>query len=218
MQTCVVSRMPTIENNLSLPIRHALSMRMGAPHLLRPPVVPRGIAQVGLGTACNFTMGRPIFQNIADKIHNVPVAARPFLKADLDLKTRSKEDATLALKLNRPCKRKSQKRARTTCPSDNELHFHAAAESAPEDKAKDFSKYFAPTQVPSVTTTLLVPLVPTPTACVLLSSHRFLAYDRHLLVPLLEILALYVDAEWHALDHCQLKSAPLYPLPIPEHK
>jgi hypothetical protein len=43
--------MPTIENNLSLPVRHALSVRMGVPRLPRPPTLPRSIAQVGLGTA-----------------------------------------------------------------------------------------------------------------------------------------------------------------------
>lgn len=197
--------MPTIENNLSLPVRHALSVRMGAPHLPRPPAVPRGIAQVGLGTARNFTTGRPIFQNIADKIHNIPVASRAFLEADLDSKARSKEDAALALKLRRARKGKSKNRSRAARPSDNELHFHAAAathavatEAATEDKAKDFGKYFAPAQVPSVTTTLLVPLAPTPTARVPLSSHGFFAYDRHPLVPFLELSALHIDAERHA--------------------
>ena len=205
MQMRVVSRMPTIENNLSLPVRHALSVRMGAHRLPRPPAVPRSIAQVGLGTARNFSTGRPIFQSIADKIHNVPVASRAFLEADLDSKTRSKEDAALALKLKRARKDKSKKRARTARPNDNELHFHAAAatraiatEAATEDKAKDFGKYFAPAQVPSVTTTLLVPLAPTPTARVPLSSHGFFAYDQHPLIPFLELSALRVDAERHA--------------------
>jgi len=85
------------------------------------------------------------------------------------------------------------------------LHFHAAAatraiatEAATEDKAKDFGKYFAPAQVPSVTTTLLVPLAPTPTARVPLSSHGFFAYDQHPLIPFLELSALRVDAERHA--------------------
>jgi hypothetical protein len=205
MQTRVVSRMPTIENNLSLPVRHALSVRMGAPRLPLPPAVPRSIAQVGLGTARNFTTGRPIFQSIADKIHNVPVASRAFLEADLDSKTRSKKDAALALKLKRVRKDKSKKRARTARPKDSKLHFHAATatraiatEAATEDKAKDFGKYFAPAQAPSVTTTLLVPLAPTPTARVPLSSHGFFAYDQHPLVPFLEVSALHVDAERHA--------------------
>jgi hypothetical protein len=51
----VASRLPTIENNLSLPVRHALSVRMGVTRLSRPSTVPRSIAQVGLGTARNFT-------------------------------------------------------------------------------------------------------------------------------------------------------------------
>ncbi|KAF8497464.1 hypothetical protein F5888DRAFT_1906773 [Russula emetica] len=60
MQT-VATRVPKVENNFSLPVRRALSTRMGAPRLPRPPAVPCSIAQVGLGTARNFTTVRPIF-------------------------------------------------------------------------------------------------------------------------------------------------------------
>src|SRR6266702_7335711 len=51
----VAPRIPTIENNLSLPVHRALSMHMGSPCLPRPPTVPRSIAQVGLSTARNST-------------------------------------------------------------------------------------------------------------------------------------------------------------------
>jgi hypothetical protein len=69
----VTSLMPAIENNsLSLPVRHALSVRMGAPRLPLPPAVPRSIAQVGLGTARNLTTGRPGLSDLriwcADKL------------------------------------------------------------------------------------------------------------------------------------------------------
>ena len=193
----VASRMPKIENNLSLPVRHALSVRMGASSLPRPPAVPRSIAQVGLGTARNFSTGRPIFQSIADNMHNIPVATRAFLEADLD--TRTKEDRTLALRLKH-ARRKSKKRSRRACAGDN-VRFHPAATrptvavpTAAETKA-DFDKYFEP-QVPDVSTTLLIPLAPTPTTRVPLA-HTF-AYDRHPLVPFLELSALRVDTERHA--------------------
>jgi hypothetical protein len=186
--------MPTIENNLSLPVRHALSMRMGAARLPRPPVVPRSITQVGLGTARNFSSGRPIFQSIADKMYNIPVASRAFLEADLDVRT--KDDRNLALKLKR-ARRKSKKRSRPAC-AGNKVHFHPAATrptvAAAETEA-EFGKYFVP-QVPDVSTTLLIPLAPTPTTRVPLA-HTF-AYDRHPLVPFLELSALHIDTERHA--------------------
>lgn len=200
MQT-VATRVPKIENNLSLPVRHALSTRMGAPRLPRPPAVPRSITQVGIGTARNFTTGRPIFQNIADNMHNIPVATRAFLEADLDMRTR--DDRGMALKLKH-ARRKSKKRSPRSCASDK-AQFHPAAtrptvaeietKAAAEETGAEFDKYFVP-QVPDVSTSLLIPLAPTPTTRVPLS-HTF-AYDRHPLVPFLELSALRVDTERHA--------------------
>lgn len=169
---------------------------MGAPRLPRPPAVPRSIAQVGLGTARNFTTGRPIFQNIADNMHNIPVVTRAFLEVGLD--TRTKDDGGLALKLKH-ARRKSKKRSCRGCASDK-VQFHPAAThptvAAAEETETEFDKYFVP-QIPDVSTTLLVPLAPTPTTRVPLS-HTF-AYDRHPLVPFLELSALRVDTERHAL-------------------
>ncbi|KAH9048271.1 hypothetical protein EDB84DRAFT_1458214 [Lactarius hengduanensis] len=190
----VASRIPTIENNLSLPVRHALSMRMGSPRLPRPPAVPRSIAQVGLGTARNFTTGRPIFQNIADKIHNIPVASRAFLEAGLD--TRTKDDSVRAFK----AEKKSKKRSRPeSLVRPTKVEFHPAATRRGDDEsaaATEFDKYFVPPRVPDVSTTLLIPLAPTPTARVPLS--HTLAYNRHPLIPLMELSALHVDSERHA--------------------
>ena len=190
----VAGRTPTIESSLSLPVRHALSVRMGSPRLPRPPAVPRSIAQVGLGTARNFTTGRPIFQNIADKIHNIPVVSRAFLEAGLD--TRTKDDSMRAFK----AEKKPKKRCRTeSVPRPNKVEFHPAATLRGEDKsvaATEFEKYFVPTPVPDASTTLLVPLAPTPTGRVPLS--HTLSYDRHPLLPLMELSALHVDSERHA--------------------
>ena len=199
------SRMPKIESNWSLPVRHALSVRMGAPRLPRPPAVPRNIAQVGLGTARNFTTGRPIFQNLADKMHNIPVASRAFLEADLDMRSKDDSRDALASKLRRARNGKSKRRSRPVCPADTKLHFHPAASrptaSAPETEGQaqaqaEFDKYFAPPQIPDVSTTLLIPLAPTPTSRVPLA-YTF-AYDQHPLIPFLEISALHVDSERHA--------------------
>jgi len=189
----VAGRTPTIENNLSLPVRHALSVRMGSPRLPRPPAVPRSIAQVGLGTARNFTTGRPIFQSIVDKIHNIPVASRAFLEAGLDMK--STDDCLRTFKAEKKPKKRSHRAESLARPND--VEFHPAATRRGEDKSAastEFDKYFVPTPVPDVSTTLLVPLAPTPTARVPLS----LSYDRHPLLPLMELSALHVDAERHA--------------------
>ncbi|KAI0253809.1 hypothetical protein BJV78DRAFT_131509 [Lactifluus subvellereus] len=184
------SRMPTIENNLSLPVRHAISMRMGAPRLPRPPAVPRHIAQVGLGTARNFTTGRPIFQNIVDKIHNIPVTSRAFLEADWDMRTR--DDTALAFKLK--AQRKESRRGSAARASKVQFHPAAARTTEPAAQA-ELDKYFAP-QVPDVSTTLLIPLAPTPTARVPLP--RMFAYDRHPLIPFVELSALHIDTDRHA--------------------
>ena len=191
----VAGRTPSIENSLSLPVRHALSVRMASPRLPRPPAVPRSIAQVGLGTARNFTTGRPIFQNIADKIHNIPVASRAFLEAGLDMK--AKDDSLHAFKTEKKPKKRSRRAESLVRP--NNVDFHPAATRRGEDKyaaSTEFDKYFVPTPVPDVSTTLLVPLAPTPTARVPLS--HTLSYDRHPLLPLMELSALHVDAERHA--------------------
>lgn len=190
----VAGRIPTIEKNLSLPVRHALSVRMGSPCLPRPPAVPRSIAQVGLGTARNFTTGRPIFQNIADKIHNIPVASRALLEAGLD--TRTKDDSVRAFKAEKKPKKRSRSEALARA---DKVEFHPAATPRGEDKSTattEFDKYFVPAPVPDVSTTLLVPLAPTPTARVPLS--HTLSIDRHPLLPLMELSALHVDAEHHA--------------------
>jgi hypothetical protein len=128
-------------------------------------------------------------------MHNIPVASRAFLEADLDMKT--KDDRALKLKHAR---RKSKRRSRPACASDK-VHFHPAATRstvapAPESESEaEFDKYFA-ANVPDVSTTLLIPLAPTPTTRVPLA-HTF-AYDRHPLVPFLELSALRIDTKRHA--------------------
>jgi hypothetical protein len=137
----VASRMPTIETNLSLPVRRALSMPMGAPRLPRPPAVPRSIAQVGLGTARNFTTGRPIFQNIADKIYNVPVTSRAFLQADLDMRTK---DAS-AFKHKRAAHKEKESTKRHCRARTSKVEFHPAATTRtaePVVQVTEFDKYF----------------------------------------------------------------------------
>lgn len=173
-------------------------MRMGSPRLPRPPAVPRSIAQVGLGTARNFTTGRPIFQNIADKIHNIPVASRALLEAGLDTRMKD-DDSARAFKAEKKHKKRSSPESLVR---PNKVEFHPAATAATrrgDDQSAvvaEFDEYFVPPRVPDMSTTLLIPLAPTPTARVPLS--HTLSYDRHPLVPLMELSALHVDTERHA--------------------
>lgn len=85
----------TIQNGLSLPARQALARPLGLPKLPRAPAVPRGIHQVGLGTARTFATGRPIFAHLAE---NVPVAGRALSEADWKIQ-RKKELGKLAKKI-----------------------------------------------------------------------------------------------------------------------
>ena len=128
-------------------------------------------------------------------MYNIPIASRTFLEADLDVKTNG-----LAFRLKH-ARRKLKKRSRPACATDK-VHFHPAATRltvaaptvAAAEAEAEFGKYFVP-QVPE-STTLLIPLAPTPTTRVPLA-HTF-AYDRHPLVPFLELSALHVDTERHA--------------------
>ena len=80
----------------------------------------------------------------------------------------------------------SKKKRSSSSRSSDKFRFHAAAaptratmtEAATKDKAKEeFDKYLALTQAPSVTTRLLIPLAPTPTARVPLSSDGYFTCD-----------------------------------------
>ncbi|KAI0261085.1 hypothetical protein BC834DRAFT_845829 [Gloeopeniophorella convolvens] len=189
-------RIPTIENNLSLHVRHALSRPMGAPRLPRPPAVPRGIAQVGLGTARNFTTGRPIFQSIADNIYNVPVAARAFVEADWD--TRTKQQPVPALKVRKEPSKQSKRAG--PAPVCTKISFHPAASAttaAPAAPA-EYDDYFALPCVPDVSATLLVPLAPTPTARAPLPLTPSYAQEQHPLLPFAELSALHIDHTRHS--------------------
>ena len=76
---------PSIRQSLSLPARIALSRPLRAPCLPSAPRIPGSVTHVGLGTARNFSTGRPIFQHL---VQNVPVAGRAFYEVDWDLKLR----------------------------------------------------------------------------------------------------------------------------------
>jgi len=115
--------------------------------------------QVGLGTARNFSSGRPIFQNLVD---NVPVALRSIYQVDLD-----NDFARKSAKLMRPVK---ESKATVDGPKLKAKQTKISkparkANKENEDKvsAAEFEHYFRVPAAPSVTSYILIPLAPTPT-------------------------------------------------------
>lgn len=130
-----------IRNQFSFPVRHALSTSPMS--FARPPVVQRGMTEVGLGTARKFSTTRPIFQNL---VQNVPVAGRTLSEVDLDLQKR-KARKIVAKRLD------SEKKGANTQEKSKAYRYTFE---------ENFDKYF-PVEAASgeeVSTILTVPLVP----------------------------------------------------------
>ncbi|KAE9398353.1 hypothetical protein BT96DRAFT_920892 [Gymnopus androsaceus JB14] len=84
-------RMSSIQERLSFTARHTLSRPAQPLFFPRGPAAPsRSIAQVGLGTARNFSTGRSVFQNL---VENVPIAGRALYEADWAVHMQSERDA-----------------------------------------------------------------------------------------------------------------------------
>ena len=156
------TRGPTIQQGLSFTTRYTLAQPLGAPKLPRAPTVPRSVTQVGLGTARNFSSGRPIFQHLAE---NVSVTGRAFSQLDFDLRMNKERQAYLGKKVAREAKKENQK------VQAEGIQFHPAATAAdldaptsPSTAEREIDHYFPATPLPRVTATLLIPLAPTPTS------------------------------------------------------
>ncbi|CAE6519855.1 unnamed protein product [Rhizoctonia solani] len=146
------TRSPSITQRLSLPARLAANRPLAAPRLPKVAAPPRGVTQVGLGTARNFS-SRPVFQHL---VENVPIALRSTAELDLDPRVRKSKGARIA---GRPSA-SNKKKART--------HRHRVAKpiavvpeptSVLSDIEAEFAHYF-PVVASSVVTVLTVPLQP----------------------------------------------------------
>ncbi|VDB96581.1 unnamed protein product [Peniophora sp. CBMAI 1063] len=189
----------TIQNGLSLPARHALSSRpMSMPKLPRAPAVPRGVHQVGLGTARNFSSARPIFAHLAE---NVPVAGRALSEADWKIQ-RKKEMAKLA-KINVKKEQKRKVKAeKVVFRAANSVNTEASLDSVVETQA-ELERYFpvatsapAVAAIPDVTATLLIPLAPTPSSRLPLPKAP-ISESQHPVVPFAEMSTLHFDFAHH---------------------
>ncbi|KAH9935810.1 hypothetical protein B0H21DRAFT_780840 [Amylocystis lapponica] len=199
----------TIQQGFSLPVRYALSRPLHSPYLPRAPTVPRGTTQVGLGLARNFSTARPVFQNL---VENVPVSGRALWEADWDIQMQKEREK---LRMQKHAK-KEAKHARKEMLQPLAVENITPAQTEAKTQEAELDHYFPAPQSPEVTTHLLIPLAPTPTARVPLSPSP-MSSTAHPLLPL-SLLgdvhathgthALRVQSLFARLDAAQVFSAP----------
>jgi len=140
---------PSITQRLSLSARLAVNRPLATPRLPKVAAVPRGVTDVGLGTARNFS-SRPVFQHLAE---NVPILVRSAAELDLDPRIRKSKAQRLA---GRPTKRKAASRRKAMTPASLATVPEASIVS---DIEAEFAHYF-PAAVSSTVTLLSIPLQP----------------------------------------------------------
>ncbi|KAJ7478642.1 hypothetical protein B0H11DRAFT_1864369 [Mycena galericulata] len=174
---------PTIQQRLSFTARTTLA-RPVHPHFVpRGPMLPRTMTQVGLGTARNFTSGRPLFQQLAD---NIPIAGRAFYEADWELNMHKEKERENIL---RPKKRPAKTPASKELLKQTIKPTVAAVAAAPDSEME----HYFPAPSIDVTTHLLIPLAPTPTARAPLPEFPSAR------LPLPALLAVHDAHDTHAL-------------------
>ncbi|KIJ63303.1 hypothetical protein HYDPIDRAFT_113267 [Hydnomerulius pinastri MD-312] len=182
----------SIKSGFSLPVRHALSRPLSAPRLPKPPTLPGNVTHLGLGTARAFHSARPIFQNIVD---NVPIATRALWGAEWDVRMKKKEARKMRrAKENKAVVPKSQEMLKPTGKAQS-----IVGETRSEQADTSELEVYFPLQItPAVTTQLLVPLAPTPTARLPLSTHTA-GSTAHPLLPIPEIASTHHKHHLHSL-------------------
>ncbi|KAF9535287.1 hypothetical protein CPB83DRAFT_745085, partial [Crepidotus variabilis] len=170
------------------------------------PAPPRfgGVAQVGLGAARNFSTGRPIFQQLAE---NVPIAGRALYQVDWDLETQKEQVKMRAIIRSRS--KGVPKSKEMLKPSSPEVIESSKPQSTTKETTQvveqttveqEFDHYFSQDQRALVTTYLLVPLAPTPSARMPLQLDPDVSTrDPSLLPPLSYLGAMHADHSTHAL-------------------
>jgi hypothetical protein len=154
--------------------------------------VPRSLAQVGLGTARNFSSGRPIFQNL---IENVPIAGRAVYEADWDIKAHNGRE-----RIRKSLKGKSSQKSASKemlKPKIQDIVFKENNLASKQSSVNaELDQYFAAPPISDVTTCLLIPLAPTPTSRVPLDPS---ASTNPSLLPLRELASVHTSHEIHSL-------------------
>lgn len=189
-------RLPTIQDRLSFPARHILSKPLAVPFLPRPSVVPRHISQVGLGTARNFSSGRPIFQHL---IENVPVYARALNEADWEIRIEEERQRLRMEKQKAKRAAKEMKKVKAPLHSLKQNIVATPATSTADSQKEELEHYFPVAVVPEVITYLLVPLAPTPTSRLPLPLNPPSTSSAHPLLPLDMITSMHASHRTHGL-------------------
>ncbi|KAK1233248.1 hypothetical protein PQX77_000482 [Marasmius sp. AFHP31] len=185
-------RMNTIQQRMSLPVRHALSRPVQPLHFPRGPAVPpRSVAQVGLGTARNFHSGRSVFQNLVD---NVPIVGRAFYEADWEINM--KRDREAMRKIMHKSKKENKTKEMMKPKSEIKSYTISATEDQTEPSPEEMNKYFDAPVAPEVTTYLLIPLAPTPTSRVPLDPN---GSGHPSLLPRSSLMSMHNEHEMHGL-------------------
>ncbi|KAH9934983.1 uncharacterized protein B0H18DRAFT_1114803 [Fomitopsis serialis] len=149
------TQMRSIQQGLSSSARFTLSRPLQLPRLPKAPAVPRGVSQVGLGLARNFSTGRPVFQNL---VENVPITGRALWEADWDTRMRKEQEK---MRMRKSVKGKQSKKSKEML-RPRETKKATKVVTAVEEREADLEHYFpaAPLENPEVTTHLLIPLAP----------------------------------------------------------
>lgn len=180
----------SVKASYSLPVRNALYRPLSLPRLPRPTPIPGNVANVGLGTVRSFHSARPIFQNMVD---NVPIATRALWEAEWEFKAKKKDE------------RKMRKAKENIAPPKTkemlkQRQIPIIAETSTEVDVSELDHYMPQLALPEVTTYLLVPIAPTPTARLPLSAHSAAGIGSlHPLLPVPEIAATHKMHRNHSL-------------------
>jgi hypothetical protein len=141
---------PSISQRLSLSARLAVNRPLAAPRLPKVAAVPRGITDVGLGTARNFS-SRPVFQHL---VENVPIVIRSAAELDLDPRVRKAKAQRIA---GRPTKKKTHTTRRNVLAPVTQAS--TVETSILSDVEAEFAHYF-PAAASGTVTLLTIPLQP----------------------------------------------------------
>ncbi|KAI0324684.1 hypothetical protein GY45DRAFT_1331273 [Cubamyces sp. BRFM 1775] len=188
------TRMPTIHDRMSYPARCFLSRPAQVPFLPRAPVVTRNITQVGLGTARNFSSGRPVFQHLAE---NVPIYARAFSEADWKVRMQEEKERMKLEKAKAKAQAKAAKKAKAPLRPLQRVVRAGAASTTKGEAQEELEHYFPTPAAPEVTTHLLIPLAPTPTSRLPLAPNP--PSSSRPLLPLELIASMHASHGTHAL-------------------
>ncbi|KAK0203156.1 hypothetical protein DFS33DRAFT_1374984 [Desarmillaria ectypa] len=182
-------RIPSIQQRMSHSVRYNLARPLQQHFIPRGPVIPRTVTQVGLGTARNFSSGRVLFDNFTQ---NVPVTGRAFCEVDWEIKMRREREA---MKKSIKYDKKKARGKLSLKAKENKIVLPPTPASEPTVDA-DIEHYFSAPPSNGVTTSLLIPLAPTPTERTPLppdtSPHQSL-------LPLPKLASIHTSHELHSL-------------------